>query len=76
MSSNKIIDKWNSIKLLIESADLDVHKNASGNLSAGLRVRRSLRALKKDLSDVVKLTIENDKVVKEAKKQEKAAKKK
>ena len=35
-----IIDKWNEVKVLIESLELDVHKNANGNASAGVRARR------------------------------------
>ena len=46
MSSNSILDKWQEIKVMIESIDLDVHKNASGNASAGVRARKGLRALK------------------------------
>ena len=44
--SNDITDKWTEIKTLIESIDLDVHKNAAGNVSAGVRARKGLRLLK------------------------------
>ena len=40
-----VLDQWNEIKVLIESLDLDVHKNAGGNASAGVRARKGLRAL-------------------------------
>ena len=60
MSSN-ILDKWNEIKVLVETIDLDVHKNANGNASAGVRARRGLRSLKKESADLVRLTIENEK---------------
>ena len=60
MSVN-ILDKWNEIKVLIESIDLDVHKNANGNASAGVRARRGLRALKKESADLVRLTIQSEK---------------
>jgi len=57
----RILDKWNEIKILIESLDLDVHKNASGNASAGVRARKGLRLLKKETGELVKLTIEEEK---------------
>ena len=44
--SNDITNKWQEIKTLIESIDLDVHKNAAGNVSAGVRARKGLRLLK------------------------------
>tara|TARA_B100001123_G_C14635563_1_gene759559 strand:+ start:385 stop:570 length:186 start_codon:yes stop_codon:yes gene_type:complete len=56
-----IIDKWNEIKVLVESLELDVHKNASGNASAGVRARKGLRLLKKEAQDLVKLTISEEK---------------
>ena len=46
---------------MIESIDLDVHKNASGNASAGVRARKGLRALKNASAELVKLTIEEEK---------------
>jgi hypothetical protein len=56
-----ILEKWNEIKVLVESLELDVHKNAKGNSSAGVRARKGLRALKKEATDLVKMTIEEDK---------------
>jgi hypothetical protein len=61
----RILDKWNEIKVLIETLDLDVHKNAGGNASAGVRARKGLRLLKKETGELVKLTIEEEKVRKE-----------
>ena len=61
MSSNSILDKWQEIKVMIESIDLDVHKNASGNASAGVRARKGLRGLKNAAAELVKLTIEQEK---------------
>ena len=60
-----IIDKWNEVKVLIESLELDVHKNASGNASAGVRARRGLRALKSASAELVKLTILEEKARKD-----------
>ena len=58
---SEVLDKWNEIKVLIESLDLDVHKNANGNASAGVRARKGLRLLKKESSELVKLTIQKEK---------------
>ena len=56
-----IIQEWNEIKVLIESLDVDIIKNADGNASAGVRARRGLRLLKSKSAELVKLTIEEDK---------------
>jgi hypothetical protein len=64
--SNNIIDKWSEIKTIIESIDLDINKNASGNASAGVRARKGLRLLKKEASELVKVTVQADKDRKEA----------
>ena len=59
--SSSTLDQWNEMKVLVASLDLDVHKNASGNASAGVRARRGLRLLKSKSSELVKATIELDK---------------
>jgi len=59
--SSLIIEQWNEIKVLIETLDLDVVKNANGNSSAGVRARRGLRLLKNKSADLVRVTIEEDK---------------
>ena len=56
-----LIDKWNEIKILVESLELDVHKNANGNASAGVRARRGLRLLKNNVGELVKATITEEK---------------
>lgn len=56
-----ILEKWQEIKTMVESIDLDVHKNAGGNASAGVRARKGLRALKNTATELVKLTIEEEK---------------
>jgi len=56
-----ILEKWNEIKVLVESLDLDVHKNANGNNSAGVRARKGLRLLKNEAASLVKLTISREK---------------
>ena len=35
--SATVLDKWKELKLIVDSIDLDVHKNAGGNASAGVR---------------------------------------
>ena len=61
MSENPVIEKWTELKVLIESIDLDVHKNANGNASAGVRARKGLRLLKTQAAELVKLTVDRDK---------------
>ena len=58
---SQIVDKWNQIKTLVESLDLDVHKNANGNASAGVRARKGLRSLKNAAAELVKTTITEEK---------------
>ena len=59
--SNTILDNWESLKELVASLELDVHKNAHGNKSAGVRARRGLRRLKDASATLVKLTLEVEK---------------
>ncbi len=56
-----ILEQWNEIKTLVESLEVDVAKNASGNASAGVRARRGLRLLKSKSADLVKATISEEK---------------
>lgn len=60
-----LLEQWNEIKLLVESLDVDVTKNAKGNSSAGVRARRGLRLLKSKLNEFSKLTIQEEKRKKE-----------
>ncbi len=64
--SNPVLEKWQEIKTLLESIDLDVHKNASGNASAGVRARKGLRLLKSQAADLVRLTVDLDKAKKKS----------
>lgn len=61
MESNKVLDRWNEIKSLVEALEHDVTKNSRGVSAAGVRARKGLRELKAKVSDLVKLTIELDK---------------
>jgi hypothetical protein len=52
-----VASKWEEIKTLVASLETDVAKNANGNSAAGTRARKGLRTLKKNASDLVKLTL-------------------
>lgn len=62
---NDILEKWNELKVIMESIELDVQKNARGNNSAGIRARKGLRLLKQEASSLVKMTIESEKARKQ-----------
>ena len=59
--SNSILESWEGLKELVATLELDVHKNANGNKSAGVRARRGLRKLKTDAGTLVKLTLSAEK---------------
>lgn len=56
-----IVDSYEKLKILIESLELDIHKSARGNKSAGVRVRKGLRLLKREATDLVKSSLEASK---------------
>ena len=55
--TNNVSDKWEELKALVDSLEVDVQKNASGNKAAGTRARKGLRALKTAAAELVKLTL-------------------
>jgi|TARA_R110000851_G_scaffold200220_3_gene351378 hypothetical protein len=57
MTNNDVLNKWNEIKVLVESIEEDVQKSAAGNKAAGTRARKALRNLKSTTSELVKLTL-------------------
>ena len=59
--ANNMLDQWSELKVLVESLELDMHKNASGNKSAGVRARKGLRLLKKKSAELVKTSLSTDK---------------
>jgi hypothetical protein len=61
MSKSDLVSQWNELKVLIESLELDVLKNANGNKSAGVRARKGLRLLKQRSGDLVKSSLLSDK---------------
>lgn len=67
-----VVDKWQEIKKLVESLEIDVLKSDRGNASAGVRVRKGLRLLKQLSSGLVKESMEAGKVAKAEKAEAKA----
>ncbi len=62
MSLNEnLLSQFEELKVLIETLQSDVVKNAQGNKSAGIRARKGLRQAKKIASEVVKTSLESDK---------------
>lgn len=70
---NEVLVCWNQIKSLVDELELDVQKNATGVLQAGSRVRAGMSQLKKLAVQLRKLSLNQDKVVREARKAKKAA---
>lgn len=63
-NENTVLAKWEELKVLVASIELDVHKNANGNSAAGVRARGGLRTLKQLASSIVKITVDRDKIKK------------
>lgn len=61
---SNVSEMWNELKVLVESLELDVSKNLSGNASAGVRMRRGLRLLKTKTAELVKESITAEKAKK------------
>jgi hypothetical protein len=62
MSLNEsLLSQFEEFKLLVETLQTDVVKNAQGNKSAGIRARKGLREVKKLASVIVKTSLESDK---------------
>jgi hypothetical protein len=55
----EILDQWTELKTLVESLEVDVLKNANGNKSAGVRVRKGLRLIKNRSSTLVKSSLQS-----------------
>ena len=56
-----LIEGWQELKVLVESLELDIHKNAGGNKSAGVRARKGLRQIKKRTTELVKFSLATNK---------------
>ena len=59
--TDSLISQWEELRILVESLNLDIVKNANGNRSAGVRARRGLRDVKKQAAALVKVSLESDK---------------
>jgi len=59
--NDNLVEKYEELKTLVESMQIDLVKNASGNKSAGVRTRKALRELKKIASEIVKTSLNSDK---------------
>jgi hypothetical protein len=66
MANSQIVETWNKVKTLVESMEIDIQKNAGGNVSAGVRARRGLRLLKKEAAALIKSMVDVEKSRKEA----------
>lgn len=71
--SDAVVAKWEEVKAAVAELDLDLQKNAKGNAAAGVRTRKGLRSLRKVVTEIVKLTVAQDKERKAAKAAAKAA---
>jgi len=59
--NQELLSQFEEFKLLVESLESEVVKNAGGNKSAGVRVRKGLREAKKLASVIVKSSLEHSK---------------
>lgn len=48
----EILELWNRMKTIMESTELDVLKTAKGQRSASIRLRASLRYLRKEAQEL------------------------
>ncbi len=61
LQTSELFQKWEELKVLVESLENDILKNVNGNKSAGVRARKGLRLLKNNASEIVKVSLTNDK---------------
>ena len=66
-TDNSVTAKWDELKALVATLELDLQKNARGVAAAGVRVRKGLSDLKARAAELVKTTVELDKAKKAAK---------
>lgn len=60
---------WVEIKKLVELIDLDVHKNANDNIAAGVRVRRTMRVIRKKITYLMRYSLERDRSIRKTRKE-------
>ena len=63
---NPVFDAFKQIELQLEATKIDVAKNATGTVAAGVRVRKGLRETSKLCRELVKLTIGRDKELRDS----------
>jgi len=54
-----VLNKWEELRVLFESLEVDIKKTAKGNKTAGVRARKGLRLLKKASTELVKVTLDS-----------------
>lgn len=73
--SSKVFVVWKEFCQDVADLQRDVEKNClKSNVSAGVRSRKGMRELRKKLTEMLKLSLEVDKAVVEARKTENASK--
>lgn len=63
--STQLQEGWEEFNVMVELVGKDVEKNVKGNVSAGVRVRKGLRNVRKVLNALIKDSLEHDKAVRE-----------
>lgn len=59
--NQELLAQFEEFKLLVESLETELVKNAGGNKTAGVRVRKGLREAKKLASTIVKTSLDMSK---------------
>lgn len=59
--NQEIIEKWECLKILVHSLEIDMLKCSRGVTAAGIRARKGLRLLKAEAHELLKMTIEENK---------------
>lgn len=60
--SDRVLELWTELRASVDVLEKDVQKNSGkSNVSAGVRVRKGLRALRKQASVLLKETLASDK---------------
>lgn len=68
------MELWDELNRLLAETEKDVKKNDIGNVSAGVRVRKALRSVRKVCAAMIKHTTATDKAKVETRKTEKPTK--
>lgn len=57
--ADNIQEYYDKLRILFESTSLDVAKSTKGNKAASVRLRKSMRILKKEVGSFIKFTLNN-----------------